>query len=61
MRPSDMAAFANDEFVVKDRNDLKVFDGEGNFQKVIRNKSFKSLFGCMLMKLKFHFILFTLH
>ena len=49
-RPSDMATFANDDFVVKDRNNLKVFDGEGNLQKVIRNKSFKSLFGCTIDK-----------
>ena len=48
VRPTDMAAFANDNFVVKDRNDLKVFDGEGNLQKVIRNRSFKSLFGCTI-------------
>jgi len=49
-RPSDMAAFANDDFVVKDRNNLKVFNGEGNLQKVIRNKSFKFLFGCTIDK-----------
>ena len=44
-RPSDMIAFSNDEFAIKDNVGIHLFDENGDFQKSFINPELGKLFG----------------
>merc|ERR1712173_494194 len=43
--PSDIIAFANDEFAIKDDVGIHLFDENGNFRKCLINPNLGKLFG----------------
>ena len=45
IRISDIIAFTNDEFAVKDEVGIHLFDENGNFQKCLANPKLGKLFG----------------
>ena len=45
LTPSDIIAFANDEFAIKDDVGIHLFDQNGNFRKCLINPNLGKLFG----------------